>query len=338
MKEKSANSTVRDVNGKIVFLNAVKRFLDDKNELPTFEPENDSEASLMNAIYQHSGSDNMAPTSAYLIPTPSEEAKSDENKEEHSEEKLTTALSENLTNGSDGDFTPILPNVVASNQGIPKLEFADPATRQLYWYKNEDLLNRYRVSQHFVLEHTLHWLFLTVLSWGIYINIFGIEGVFTPPLFFGPLFANSLFPEGTLQGIVFYLARGSLLIFLFMVIYWELYRRSIELRISGFRLIHTRGIIWKTRVSMAVIPVMQIFIEQSFFDLLFDHYRIRIWLPGNAQTDTFIIPSLCREHAFDLQNFLSAELSRQVFIAGQAVEVEDQIRINNSIESTAKFE
>jgi hypothetical protein len=200
-----------------------------------------------------------------------------------------------------------------------KSRFSEIDGRQLKWYTHHDLRERYNISFRFVLMKCLKWLGLAVVAWFTYLYVYGLAGIIAPESFTQHLFLIT--------------ARLTLAIFLFALLYWELFRRTLEMRIVGFRFILTHGVLWKIRASIAIIPVMQITVKQTGLDLLFDVYRIAMWVPGSSDhDDMLVIPGLNRTDAYDFHNFMTIELNRQVFLAGSALEAEDQMRLHEAME------
>jgi hypothetical protein len=199
-----------------------------------------------------------------------------------------------------------------------KARFSEIDSRQLSWYTQQDLRDRYKISFAFVLMKCLKWLALCIATWAGYIYWHGFESI--------------LVPQSFTQHLQLIGVRMTLAVLLFMLLYWEMYRRMLEVRIVGFRLIVTQGVLWKVRGSMAIVPIMQITVKQSGLDLLFNIYRVVMWVPGNSEEDDMLtIPGLSHSSAYDLHNFMTIELNRQVFLSGSALESEDQMRLQEAM-------
>lgn len=187
--------------------------------------------------------------------------------------------------------------------------YSDLASRHLRWYKTQDLRELYAISPLLVLERSYRWLLLSFCLISGYFHLYGLSGFWVP---------KSIVQHALLIGV-----RLHLFIGLCLCLYWELYRQGLEFHLSGFRILYSRGVIRKVKHSLSLEPAMRLSIKQNRFDLLFDLYRIYIWLPGmDDEKQLLVIPGLRKKDAHDLYDFLTHELSRRIALAPQALDTE----------------
>jgi len=117
--------------------------------------------------------------------------------------------------------------------------------------------------------------------------------------------------------------RGSLAVLLGLSLYRELYRRTTVLHMPGFRVMFSRGILFKIRGSIPLVPVVQVYARQTPLDMLFDLHRVEIFTPLTPKAEYTVVTGLTAKSAFGFQKFLTNELNRQVFVVGEANQSED---------------
>lgn len=187
--------------------------------------------------------------------------------------------------------------------------YSDLASRHLRWYKTQDLRELYAISPLLVVEKSYRWLLLSIFLVSAYLHLYGLSGFWVP---------KSIIQHAFLISVRLHLFIGLCLCF-----YWELYRQTLEFHLSGFRILYSRGVIRKVKHSLSLEPAMRLSIKQNRFDLLFDIYRIYIWLPGmDSEKQLLVIPGLRKKDAHDLYDFLTHELSRRIALAPQALDTE----------------
>lgn len=187
----------------------------------------------------------------------------------------------------------------------------------LSWYKAVPLRDEFPISPLFVVQKSLSFLVITVVAWASYIYFYGIEGIIES--------------YDASQSVFWLVCRTLLGVCLVVILYWEAYRRTIEYAIEGFRLVIRMGIFWKLKGSIALLPVTQVFVKQSAMDLLFDLYTIQLYTPMTPDDSLTRIPGLSRDQAYAMEKRLTDELNRQVFIAPEAREIEQNLQMVEDI-------
>jgi uncharacterized membrane protein YdbT with pleckstrin-like domain len=234
-----------------------------------------------------------------------------------SESSLTKELPEkSLSNIGDAQKAPSLVDAHAR-----KIPFSEMEPFQLSWYTHHDIKQRYPIDAIFVFAQALGWL---AASTAIIIAFFIVHGA-----------SQVLAPETFVAHLHLLFARVLLACTLFSLLYWEFYRWTLEIRVVGFRLIFSYGVLWKTRRSLAIDPIMRIKVKQSQLDLLFNLYRIDMWLPGDSIGEKLVIPGLSKENAYNLHQFFTLELNRRISLAQGALDRESEMRITESIRGEA---
>ncbi len=96
--------------------------------------------------------------------------------------------------------------------------------------------------------------------------------------------------------------------------YYELYRRTLVFRIEGFRFYISRGVIFKRIGSLPIVPFAEIYIHQDIWDKLCFVYHLHL-LTALDPTKNFVsFEGLSRQTAYELKEFISDFLSKQVYI------------------------
>lgn len=107
--------------------------------------------------------------------------------------------------------------------------------------------------------------------------------------------------------------RVLLWMFSISVIYWEMYRRSIDVRINGFRFEVTKGVIWKVLHSSHLVPHTNVFVRQnSFFDVILGLASLEVYLVNSRSPDQCHIPHMPRLRANKLKSLLTHEMDKHL--------------------------
>lgn len=95
----------------------------------------------------------------------------------------------------------------------------------------------------------------------------------------------------------------------------EVARYAHRYETDGFRLVISRGILFKSEGSLPLLPVSEIFVRRNLADFFFGLYEVHVATPVNATKAFGLIRGLSYENAHGLQEFLSEQLNRQVSLA-----------------------
>lgn len=96
-------------------------------------------------------------------------------------------------------------------------------------------------------------------------------------------------------------------------LYEEAHRRALQYETDGFRLIITRGILFKKEVSLPLLPITEMYVDRDVLDLLMGLYDLNIATPVTGSRAYGLIHGLNSKNAHGIESFLSAQLNRQIF-------------------------
>jgi hypothetical protein len=168
------------------------------------------------------------------------------------------------------------------------------ALHSINWYEYIDLKDHYSISPFFVVQRLLPVIFIWIL-----LGFYKVFAGFTLNNF--TVFFNALF---------------SLLsvIIIFLGIYWEIYRRSLQMSIDGLRFSVTKGVLKKVSGSLTLRYNDVIYLYRTSSDVLFGLYQIQVFGSNQTRSEYAHLPALSKQDALDLFKFLTSELSYQVSI------------------------
>jgi membrane protein YdbS with pleckstrin-like domain len=218
-----------------------------------------------------------------------------------------------------GKTTPVSPlspqikgkrRATAPSSSLPiTRERARPTQAQnLTWLEEQSLREITKISLLFSVAKSLKVLSLASLSLAIYIGIYGFEGV--------------LRVESFSQHVQLLIVRGVVAAGLFSLLYWEVYRQSIEMWVDGFTLRVSRGVFFKKRSVMPISPFLTVFIQQSPFEFLCRLYSCHMYTINSPSTDILTVPAMTRKNAFALKAYLTAQVNRLGKVSKEAADME----------------
>lgn len=127
---------------------------------------------------------------------------------------------------------------------------------------------------------------------------------------------TALYPSEWVESFNYYngiATRVLLWMFSLSAIYWEMYRRSIDVRINGFRFEVTKGVIWKVLHSSHLVPHTNVFVRQnSFFDVILGLASLEVYLVNSKSPDQCHIPHMPRLRANKLKSILTHEMDKHL--------------------------
>jgi len=177
---------------------------------------------------------------------------------------------------------------------------ADLVPQSMWYYKEIDVSRLFPLSRLYALRKSGLWLCLAAaaaLAWFLLQRFAAAQSLLAAP------------------NIGLYAAAAALLPLLLSLTYHELYRLTYSAKIDGFRLVISRGVFFRERGSLPILPLSEIYIRRSFFDILLGLANVQV-LTALDKTERFAaVEGLPAAHAEALQQFLSDQLSRQVFLA-----------------------
>jgi hypothetical protein len=217
-----------------------------------------------------------------------------------------TLLRTGISPHSRRDRTPAL--LVPSRKVVPNLDEV-----HLHWYDEYDLKKLYPPSNWLIVSDSLPWI--------------GIASVvtFLGAILQGPVALIS--PESINEAVVSWLVRVSLLGCIFSVFFFYLSLASSGFRISGFRLVVSKGVLWKKKASMAIAGVAQFYVKQLPREALFNLYRVEMFLPMTPDNSLTVFRGLSKKQAHHFEAFMSREMNRQMFVSGDAIKLEQEARV-----------
>lgn len=179
----------------------------------------------------------------------------------------------------------------------PKVE-----AQSMWYYKEIDIGSLFPLSHLFSLRRSFVWAIAAAGLWVLY--HFSRHHEFV-----------NLGLDGTYVQLPELLAVGVTVILLARLIYYEIYRYTYRFSIDGFRFVISRGVLFRERGSLPILPVSEIYIRRNFADYLLGLADIQIVTPLDASHRFASIEGFPVGHAYALQQFLSDQLNRQIFLA-----------------------
>lgn len=172
------------------------------------------------------------------------------------------------------------------------------------WYKTTlDLKKLFPISRRYPFRQTFTWFLTLALISAGYTFLYHSGQV----RFDTSLLDSLRFEKLALLSVV----SGVLIL---KLAYQFLHRAYFQYRAEGFRLIIERGIILRETGSLPLLPVAEVYVRRSVLDLIFGLYQVHVAVPIDAGKSMAKIEGLSKIHAFRLKDFLSDQLSKQVFI------------------------
>jgi hypothetical protein len=133
---------------------------------------------------------------------------------------------------------------------------------------------------------------------------------------FGPFTENNILEQTILYGS----AIASVAASLGSIIYWDIYRRNIEITIEGLRLNYTRGVIRKSTGSLVLRSHNLVQLFQRPLDRFFNVWEVQVYASNQPNVEFALIPGLTREDGYDLLRFFTSEFSKQVTVQERKTE------------------
>jgi membrane protein YdbS with pleckstrin-like domain len=169
------------------------------------------------------------------------------------------------------------------------------------WYFNKiPLKELFPVSHIHSIKPVFNWLLLTITGWGAYAYFAHNYHGWKPqsPAMLGALAA---------LGIATVIVAAKIL-------YHELYRMRFNYEIEGFRLNIRRGIIIPEHASLPLLQMGEVYVRRDSLDLLLGLADVHIVVPLDATKRMALIEGLRLKTAYQFQDYLTAQLSKQVFV------------------------
>ena len=166
------------------------------------------------------------------------------------------------------------------------------------------------VSFRYSLQQSVMLIAILAVALAASVKFIGLGGVVYP----------STPAEILVAGCVHFLV----LILVLKIVHEELKRHALQYETDGFRLVITRGILFKNEGSLPLLPVTEIFVKRDFLDFLFGLYELHVATPVNAARAFGLIEGLKYKDAHALEKFLANQLNRQIFVTDK--KEEDQIQ------------
>jgi membrane protein YdbS with pleckstrin-like domain len=182
---------------------------------------------------------------------------------------------------------------------LPVREQRSESTGSFVWNQQNDLRHLAHISPLYPVLKSIWGL----VPLGIAVALF---------LFWGlPLYLED--PTNTLVSKSLFCLRICAFIVLSYLAYWEAYRRMEKVEINGFRLEVTKGVLWKTRGSVHLLPHTTFFVTQkNFLYILLRLADLQVIPAFTPEPETVSISGLPVDRAHQLRSYLSQQTDRQL--------------------------
>jgi hypothetical protein len=165
---------------------------------------------------------------------------------------------------------------------------------------------------------TINRLFVLKRTW-----IWGVIGLvcLVSNLTIIPAFAASF--SQPIYGLLTFSTRLGCLLPLAAWWYWGEYRKHIELRVEGFRLVSVTGVFLKKVDSRPLVHICSVTVDQNLLGQLVDLFEVRFYcLIGNMAKPYISFPSLSHVDALVIEEYLNLQMSSLICPAAEALELE----------------
>jgi membrane protein YdbS with pleckstrin-like domain len=189
-------------------------------------------------------------------------------------------------------------------------ELEEPQNLRLL--EEQSLQSIIQISFLFSLGKSLKIILFALCTLFIYVLLYGWEGFVVVASFS--------------QHIQLLVVRGSIAAAFLSIIYWEIYRQSLQVWIDGFTLRVSRGVFFKKRAAVPVSSFLTVFIQQSPFEFATRLHSCHIYTINNPSKDILTIPGMTRRSAFALKDYLALQVNRMGKPSKDAVDLEQEMR------------
>ena len=165
-----------------------------------------------------------------------------------------------------------------------------------------DLRELFPICGRYPLRQTLPWLAAFLVLAGVYLYLATATDFFAD---------NSFLQRKKLLILAVLLAAV-----LSKYIYAYLYGRFLEYRIDGYRLVVSRGVIFKTVGSVPISHFCEAYVKRDLLDLLTGLYQFQLLLSVDPSKQFVSLHGFTKESALAFQALITRLVNRQVLIAG----------------------
>lgn len=162
-----------------------------------------------------------------------------------------------------------------------------------------DLMEYYPLGFRYSIRKTIGWLSLFAVLFGVYQILSWLE--ILPNIF--------VFDQ-------LVIAYASAALFTLKLCYWELYRRTLQIRVVGFRFLTSRGVILRTIGSQPFVPFNEVYESYDFFDILCGTRNVHYYTFMDPTQRTLRFEGLTPPQAKGMMRFLSTFLTKQIGMPG----------------------
>jgi hypothetical protein len=193
-----------------------------------------------------------------------------------------------------GVSTQSVPIQVRQQAGLPTFE-----EREMGWGQRFDVSDLFRISPYFTFEKSWHFLFFSILTVSLFLFRAPLNHAFGVPVW--------------IEEIEFLIVRIKLFLTVCSLGYWEIYRRSCDVHVNGFRLEVIKGVWEREKITVHILPHTTLYIiRHSWLDYLLGTATLKI-VPVNTEKP-ICIPFMPITQAEQTRRYLASQADKQLYV------------------------